>query len=58
MEGTASNEEFIKFLDIFLEDLLPLVYWCELSMRRALNDGDTYFVFSFSFILSHVSIGG
>jgi len=39
-------------------DLLPWVCWCQLSMKRALNDGGTYFVFNSSFILSHVSISG
>jgi len=38
-------------------DLLPWVWWCQLSMRRALNNSDTYFVSSSSFILSHVSSG-
>ena len=58
MEGTAFVEEFIKFSTYFFAYLLPWVYWCQLSMRRALNDSGTYFVSNSFFIPSHVSIGG
>jgi len=43
----------IEILDILLGKFVALVYWCQLSMRRALNDGGNS-----SFILSHVSIDG
>ena len=48
----------IEILDILLGKFVALVYWCQLSMRRALNDGGTYFISSSSFILFYMSIGG
>jgi len=47
-----------NFSTYYFADLLPWVCWCQLSMRRALNNGGTYFVSISSFILSYVSIGG
>ena len=58
MESTAFDEKFIEFLNILLGRFVALSALVQLSMRWALNDGDTYFVSNSSFILSHVSIGG
>ena len=58
MEGTTSDEEFIKFLDILLCRFVTLSILVPIVHETTLNDGGTYFVSSCSFILSHVSIGG
>ena len=58
MEGTASDEAFIEFLDVFLGKFVTLSVLVPIVYETTLNGGGIYFISSSSFILSHVSNGG
>ena len=58
MEGTASDKEFIEFLDVLLGRSIALSVLMPIVHETSINDGGTYFISSSFSILSHLSICG